>query len=44
VIPNYDFDHTLAAVLDLVMQRVTERAAQSAPVAAAGATKGWTTS
>jgi 2-phosphoglycerate kinase len=44
VIPNYNFDHTLAAVLDLVMQRVTERAAQAGPVAAAGATKGWTTS
>ncbi|MGQ0669914.1 MAG: hypothetical protein ACT4PO_09620 [Actinomycetota bacterium] len=27
VIPNYDFDHTLAAVIDLVMERATERAA-----------------
>jgi 2-phosphoglycerate kinase len=44
VIPNYNFDHTLAAVLDLVMERVTERAAQAGPVAATGATKGWTAS
>jgi 2-phosphoglycerate kinase len=44
VIPNYNFDHTLAVVLDLVMERVTERAAQAGPVAAAGATKGWTAS
>jgi 2-phosphoglycerate kinase len=28
VIPNYDFDHMLAAVIDLVMERVTERATQ----------------
>ncbi|HEX7464810.1 MAG TPA: hypothetical protein VF382_07970 [Actinomycetota bacterium] len=27
VIPNYNFDHTLAAVIDLVMERATERAA-----------------
>jgi 2-phosphoglycerate kinase len=40
VIPNYNFDHTLAAVLDLVMERVTERATQAGPVAAAGAGKG----
>jgi 2-phosphoglycerate kinase len=26
VIPNYNFDHTLAALIDLVMERVTERA------------------
>ena len=42
VIPNYNFDHTLTAVIDLVMERVTERAAQAAPVVAAGATKGRT--
>jgi 2-phosphoglycerate kinase len=42
VIPNYNFDHTLAAVIDLVMERVTERAAQAAPAVAAGATKGRT--
>jgi 2-phosphoglycerate kinase len=40
VIPNYNFDQTLAAVLDLVMERVTERATQIGPVAAAGARKG----
>ncbi|MBI2237657.1 MAG: hypothetical protein HYU54_03915 [Actinobacteria bacterium] len=27
VIPNYDFDHCLTAVIDLVMERTTERAA-----------------
>jgi 2-phosphoglycerate kinase len=27
IIPNYNFDHTLAAVIDLVMERATERAA-----------------
>jgi 2-phosphoglycerate kinase len=27
VIPNYNFDRSLAAVIDLVMERVTERAA-----------------
>lgn len=27
VIPNYDFDHSLTAVIDLVMERTTERAA-----------------
>jgi 2-phosphoglycerate kinase len=42
VIPNYNFDHTLAALLDLVMDRVTERATQAGPVVAAGATKGRT--
>jgi 2-phosphoglycerate kinase len=45
VIPNYNFDHTLAAVLDLVMDRVTERATQASPAAVpAGATKGRTAS
>ncbi|HEX9122749.1 MAG TPA: 2-phosphoglycerate kinase [Actinomycetota bacterium] len=40
VIPNYNFDHTLAAVIDLVMERVTERVA---PVGAmSGSTKGRT--
>jgi 2-phosphoglycerate kinase len=33
IIPNYDFDHTLAAVIDLVMGRVTERASLSAATA-----------
>ncbi|HZD78593.1 MAG TPA: 2-phosphoglycerate kinase [Actinomycetota bacterium] len=33
VIPNYNFDHTLAAVIDLVMERVTERASVLAPTA-----------
>jgi 2-phosphoglycerate kinase len=28
VIPNYDFDHSIAAVIDLVMEKATERAAQ----------------
>ncbi len=42
VIPNYNFDHTLAALLDLVMDRVTERATQAGSVVAAGATKGRT--
>jgi 2-phosphoglycerate kinase len=27
LIPNYDFDHSLAAVVDLVMEKVTERVA-----------------
>jgi 2-phosphoglycerate kinase len=27
IIPNYNFDHTLTAVIDLIMERVTERAA-----------------
>lgn len=40
VIPNYNFDHTLAAVIDLVMERVTERATR----ARAGAAKGLTAS
>ncbi|GBC86225.1 hypothetical protein HRbin12_00211 [bacterium HR12] len=28
VVPNYDFDHTLAAVIDLIMERAMERAAE----------------
>ncbi|HZP89786.1 MAG TPA: hypothetical protein VFC04_02185 [Actinomycetota bacterium] len=36
IIPNYDFDHTLAAVIDLVMERVTERASLSGATAGAG--------
>jgi 2-phosphoglycerate kinase len=44
VIPNYNFDHTLAAVIDLVMERVTERATQAGPAVPAGATKGRTAS
>ncbi|MFB3737710.1 MAG: hypothetical protein ACE14W_01945 [Candidatus Velamenicoccus archaeovorus] len=41
VIPNYNFDHTLAAVIDLVMERVTERVTERSPVGAmSGATKG----
>lgn len=28
VVPNYDFDHTLAAVIDLVMEKAMERATQ----------------
>jgi 2-phosphoglycerate kinase len=35
IIPNYDFDHTLAAVIDLVMGRVTERASLSGATAGA---------
>lgn len=42
VIPNYDFDHSLAAVVDLVMERVTERAAQAGRVGAKQARKGRT--
>jgi 2-phosphoglycerate kinase len=30
IIPNYNFDRSLAAVIDLVMERATERAAASA--------------
>lgn len=29
VIPNYSFDHSLATLIDLVMERVTERAVQA---------------
>jgi len=28
IIPNYNFDQALASVIDLVMERATERAAQ----------------
>jgi 2-phosphoglycerate kinase len=42
VIPNYNFDHTLAALIDLVMERVTERATQAGSAVPAGATKGRT--
>jgi 2-phosphoglycerate kinase len=31
VVPNYDFDRSLAAVIDLVMERAMERAAQMRP-------------
>jgi 2-phosphoglycerate kinase len=31
VIPNYNFDQVLAAVIDLVMEKVTERVAGSPP-------------
>jgi 2-phosphoglycerate kinase len=31
VLPNYDFDRTLAAIIDLVMDRATERATRSTP-------------
>jgi 2-phosphoglycerate kinase len=31
VIPNYDFDRSLAAVIDLVMEKAMERAAQQGP-------------
>jgi len=34
VIPNYSFDQSIAAVIDLVMERVTARAAQTAGAAA----------
>jgi 2-phosphoglycerate kinase len=44
IIPNYNFDHTLAAMIDLVMERVTERAQQASPAVRAGATKGLTAS
>jgi 2-phosphoglycerate kinase len=40
VIPNYNFDHSLAAVIDLVMQRVTERAAQGGSTNGVAAQKG----
>jgi 2-phosphoglycerate kinase len=33
VIPNYSFDQSIAAVIDLVMERATERAAAARPVA-----------
>jgi 2-phosphoglycerate kinase len=31
VVPNYDFDHSLAALIDLVMEKATERAALARP-------------
>jgi 2-phosphoglycerate kinase len=31
VVPNYDFDRTLTALIDLVLERATERAAQARP-------------
>jgi 2-phosphoglycerate kinase len=33
IIPNYNFDQALAAVIDLVMERTTDRAAQLRGVA-----------
>jgi 2-phosphoglycerate kinase len=44
VIPNYNFDLALAAVIDLVMERVTERATQAGSPVPTGATKGRTAS
>ena len=35
VLPNYDFDRTLAAIIDLVMDRATERAGHATPVGVA---------
>ncbi len=40
VIPNYSFDHTLSAVIDLVMEQVTERVTRAGSTVRAGATKG----
>jgi 2-phosphoglycerate kinase len=37
VIPNYSFDQSIAAVIDLVMERVTARAGQSGAAAPTGA-------
>ena len=37
VIPNYSFDQSIAAVIDLVMERVTERAARVTPDTGAAA-------
>jgi 2-phosphoglycerate kinase len=31
VVPNYDFDRTLTALIDLVLEKATERAAQARP-------------
>jgi 2-phosphoglycerate kinase len=42
VIPNYNFDHTLAALIDLVMERVTERAATAAAMSGGNVQKGQT--
>ena len=38
IIPNYSFDQVLASVIDLVMERATERAAKAAPGAQEGRT------
>jgi 2-phosphoglycerate kinase len=38
IIPNYSFDQVLASVIDLVMERATERAAKTAPGAQEGRT------
>jgi 2-phosphoglycerate kinase len=42
VIPNYDFDHSLAAVVDLVMERVAERVALAGTVGGKRVRKGRT--
>lgn len=42
VIPNYDFDHSLAAVVDLVMERVAERVALAGAVGGKHVRKGRT--
>lgn len=42
IIPNYNFDQSLAAVIDLVMERVTERAALVAEQSGKRAKKGRT--
>jgi 2-phosphoglycerate kinase len=42
VIPNYDFDHSLAAVVDLVMEQVTERVGLAGTVRHERAGKGRT--
>jgi 2-phosphoglycerate kinase len=42
VIPNYDFDRTLAAVVDLVMERVTEGAPRAGGEPVVAARKGRT--
>ena len=42
IIPNYNFDQSLAAVIDLVMERVTERAALVAAQSGKRAKKGRT--
>lgn len=36
VVPNYDFDRSLAAVIDLVMEKATERTTQARPVGNGG--------
>jgi len=42
IIPNYNFDQSLAAVIDLVMERVTERASLVAVQSGKRAKKGRT--